>query len=201
MTTNKTSRKFMTTPTNGRVRIATVKKTGARYIVQQCEFKQGDLRAGIVHCWGEVAEVRGTETQHHARARVFSVHDVELTLEHKTHALCVELLKQGARVLDDVVAMRGRGSFSLMGRIAGSGERSAPKRREDEVAAELAQAAERARAMAAAKLADAKWIVGEDPNRVPSGTLGVMVHALRELADLLNEAQSKSEQARDYRNK
>jgi hypothetical protein len=54
-------------------RIATVKATGRRYIIQQIDF-----RAGKVHCWGEVVQTHERKGTRHEGAKAFILSAVDI---------------------------------------------------------------------------------------------------------------------------
>jgi hypothetical protein len=73
------------------IRIATVKATGKRYVVQQVIFA-GDKSK--VLCWGEVAGHNGARTTHDAEGKKFLLSAVEIAEVEKTPALCAALFQQ-----------------------------------------------------------------------------------------------------------
>jgi hypothetical protein len=70
------------------IRIATVKSTGRRYIVQQLCF-----RTNRVHCAGEVVRVHNLQTTHSA-SHAFAMGDVVVSETTKTQDLVLELFEQ-----------------------------------------------------------------------------------------------------------
>lgn len=93
------------------IRIATVKATGVRYIVQQLSIpKPGEV--GRVHCWGEVVAHRGGETRHSGN-KTFLADAVTVTEVAKTHALVEGLFQQhiaGLRSKGNVVTSNRKGT-------------------------------------------------------------------------------------------
>lgn len=86
-------------------RIATVTKTGERFIVQQI-----NLAAGIVHCWGEVTRAEGLKSHHAASVRYMRSH-VTIQEVEKTAELLQDLFMQRIRRLQregHVFEIRGR---------------------------------------------------------------------------------------------
>ncbi len=79
-------------------RIATVKATGDRYIVQQL-----DMRTGKVHCWGELTAYRGLSTKH-GPSITFDRADVDVAESMWTQVLVNVLFAQAQRNAD---AMHG----------------------------------------------------------------------------------------------
>ena len=74
---------------NRLIRVATVKASGKKYIVQFIDF-----RANKVVCWGEVATFRGLGTRHEG-TKAFLLEFVEIAPEApKTDALVTELMNQ-----------------------------------------------------------------------------------------------------------
>lgn len=70
-------------------RIATVKATGKRYIVQFIDF-----RANKVVCWGELTSHRGLSSKHEG-TKAFMLDFVEIAPEApKTEALMAQLFQQ-----------------------------------------------------------------------------------------------------------
>ena len=70
-------------------RIATVKASGKKYIVQFIDF-----RANKVVCWGEVATFRNTGTRHEG-TKAFLLEFVEIGAEEpKTQAMVLALMDQ-----------------------------------------------------------------------------------------------------------
>lgn len=70
-------------------RVATVKATGKKYLVQFIDF-----RANKVVCWGEVVTFRGTGTRHDG-TKAFLLEFVEIGSEEpKTQALVLCLMDQ-----------------------------------------------------------------------------------------------------------
>jgi hypothetical protein len=93
------------TTTNKTWRIATVKATGARYLVQSLDF-----RANQAFCWGEVVWAQGSRTKHEESKR-FALCDVEIAPVDKTPELCAELFEQavaGRQAAGHVLARSGR---------------------------------------------------------------------------------------------
>lgn len=71
------------------MRIATVRATGSRYVVQQVDFK-----TNTVYCWGEVTAVkRGTAATHDA-SKKFPLAEVTLSEVKRTNAFLIELFEQ-----------------------------------------------------------------------------------------------------------
>ncbi|MGD9749435.1 MAG: hypothetical protein AB7W59_00405 [Acidimicrobiia bacterium] len=96
--------------TNKTTRIATVKATGARYIVQSLDFK-----SDLAFCWGEVVWVQGTRTKHEESKR-FPLAEVEIATVERTPALCVELFEQavaGRQAAGHVLARSGRKHINI----------------------------------------------------------------------------------------
>jgi hypothetical protein len=88
-----------------RIRIATERATGARYVVQQVDF-----RAEQVHCWGGVVAARGASTRHNGSLS-FPLAAVALGEVDKTEALALELFREHAERLvaaGDVSKRRNR---------------------------------------------------------------------------------------------
>ena len=75
------------------VRVATVKSTGSRYVVQQADF-----RTNVVHVWGEVTaySVRDDRLREmsHAASLSFPLSDVVLSEVARTPSLAKALLAQ-----------------------------------------------------------------------------------------------------------
>jgi hypothetical protein len=71
------------------IRIAKVKATGARYVVQRLDF--GKAPKALV--WGEVVAMRGTQTKH-AGSKQFALSEVEVVNATKTETLVAELFQQ-----------------------------------------------------------------------------------------------------------
>lgn len=71
-------------------RIATVKATGKKYLVQQVSFGT----PAKVHVWGEVIRSKGLGTTHET-PKAFLLDAVEIAEVPWTHALVAELFKQG----------------------------------------------------------------------------------------------------------
>ena len=69
-------------------RIATVKRTGERFLVQQLV-----LATGMVHCWGDVLSYRGTSPKF-TESRIFRRDDVNITDSVITPPLLSELIHQ-----------------------------------------------------------------------------------------------------------
>ncbi len=75
------------------VRIATVKATNARYIVQSLDF-----RANVARCWGEVVKFSGV-TAKHGESKSFKLDAVEVAMVPRTPELMSDLFEQ---CLDDL---------------------------------------------------------------------------------------------------
>lgn len=74
-----------------KIRIATVKASGDRYVVQQVDF-----RTEKVHVWGEVTSCKNLSMKH-AGSLHFFVHDVTITEVDRTQELVFQLFDQNAR--------------------------------------------------------------------------------------------------------
>lgn len=87
------------------VRIATVKATGQRFLVQQLS-----LDTGRAHCWGHVTSFKGRSTKHTA-SKHFVLDTVEVTEAPMTEGLAAELFEQyiGALSTAGWVLSRTRG--------------------------------------------------------------------------------------------
>lgn len=95
-------------------RIATVKATGKKYIVQFIDF-----RANKVVCWGEVELRTGLRTKHGPN-KAFLLEAVEIKEEPKTEALVQALVDQfltglteEGHVVDVRVSRRGNISYKI----------------------------------------------------------------------------------------
>lgn len=87
------------------VRIAVLKDSGKRYIVQQIEMvfrPDGELNTDRtkVHCWGEVQRVKGLATKH-AESKSFGYDQVTVTEVQKTSELLLQLFEQTVQDLRD----------------------------------------------------------------------------------------------------
>lgn len=78
----------MTKPAAKPARIATVRSTGSRYVVQAVDFAKN-----VVHCWGEVRSHKGASTAHDGVLK-FALADVELAMVPATEQLASELFAQ-----------------------------------------------------------------------------------------------------------
>lgn len=88
------------------IRLATVKATGKRFIVQQINFK-----TDRVHCWGSVSWVGDRASTRHQASKVFDLDDVSLASVTQTSSLVVELFKEYFEELEAanfVVAVTGK---------------------------------------------------------------------------------------------
>lgn len=75
------------------VRIAKVKSTGQRYVVQQLDF-----RADVAHCWGEVTVVDSRKGTKHEGSVQFPLTSVEVSKDQPmTQALMDELFAQAVK--------------------------------------------------------------------------------------------------------
>lgn len=79
------------------IRIATVKATGERYVVQQIDF-----RSNKVHCWGELISFSGERggsafRKTHAGSKAFLADAVTVTEVEQSEALVKELFAQAKR--------------------------------------------------------------------------------------------------------
>jgi hypothetical protein len=101
------------------IRIATVRATGLRYIVQRIDF-----RDQVAFCRGEVVACQGVRTQHGPDVQL-KLADVAVTSTMKTEELADALFEQGARAA--VAALRpgcvlvvsaGRGDSEQVARTA-----------------------------------------------------------------------------------
>jgi hypothetical protein len=77
------------TTTNNTVRVATVKATGEKFIVNALDFK-----ANVARCWGQVVACAGARTTHEAGGPVFALADVSVETLPRTNALAVALFQQ-----------------------------------------------------------------------------------------------------------
>jgi hypothetical protein len=79
-----------------KVRIATVKQTGRKYLVQQIDFQAKP--EPIVRCWGEVESAKATSngggSSRHGESKAFVKSAVEITEVEKTWDLIDELWQQ-----------------------------------------------------------------------------------------------------------
>lgn len=71
-------------------RLATTKRDGKRYIVQQ-----RDLRTGLVHCWGELVGYRGRERKHDGSVS-FDFDSVHVEDVDLSKGLLADLFEQAA---------------------------------------------------------------------------------------------------------
>lgn len=78
------------------VRVATVKATGSRYVVQQVDF-----RAEKVHCWGEVMFASSTKGTKHEGAKFFLLNEVDINEVPFDQKLKDELFEQSAKAHPD----------------------------------------------------------------------------------------------------
>lgn len=76
------------------IRIATVRATGDRYIVQRLTIPT--TGPALVHCWGEVMRYTGLKTQHGV-SRTFTAAEVDVVDAAKTPALLASLFDQAVR--------------------------------------------------------------------------------------------------------
>lgn len=75
------------------VRIAKVKATGQRYIVQQLDF-----RSDQAHCWGEVLVADSRKGLRHEGSKSFGLNQVEISKDTLlTQALMDELFEQSVQ--------------------------------------------------------------------------------------------------------
>lgn len=79
---------------NNEIRIATVKATGCRYIIQRVDFD-----VDRVHTWGEVTRFSRTSSRHGA-SKSFALADVTVADAVKTEALVYAL---GTQALDNMM--------------------------------------------------------------------------------------------------
>lgn len=77
------------------VRLARVKATGKRYVVQQISFGEAE---STVHCWGDVVSFKGLSAKHEAAVK-FPLSEVEILKERRTAGLLRELVSQHIRSL------------------------------------------------------------------------------------------------------
>jgi hypothetical protein len=78
--------------TSNTVRIATVKATGERFVVNSLDFK-----ANTARCWGQVVACAGARTTHEAGGPVFALSDVSVESVARTNALAIKLFEQTMR--------------------------------------------------------------------------------------------------------
>jgi hypothetical protein len=79
-----------------KVRIATVKATGKRYIVQRLYLPTQSNEVAKVFCWGDVVAVQGTSLKH-SEAHTFVRDAVDVVEVDRTRELCEELFDQAMR--------------------------------------------------------------------------------------------------------
>lgn len=96
-----------------RDRIATVRKTGKRYLVQQVRFddRREEGVADRVYCWGEVVEVRGLRRTHRAGGPIFFLSDVDVAEVVVDELLLQDLFEQtlaGEREAGATITAKGR---------------------------------------------------------------------------------------------
>lgn len=91
-------------------RIATVKATGLRYVVQSLDF-----RANVAFCWGEVVWAQGGRWKHEESKR-FPLAEVEIATVTRTAELGAELFEQavqGRRNAGHVLGRSGRKNITI----------------------------------------------------------------------------------------
>jgi len=81
-----------------KVRLATVKETGERYLVMRLHLPRDPADPAKVYCWGEVAKTKGRRTTH-GPARLFLRDEVEVVEVEKTDELMHRLWMQYIRKL------------------------------------------------------------------------------------------------------
>jgi len=86
---------MMATKETKKVRIATCNSTGSRYLVQQMTIGKTPVE-DRVHCWGEVASVKGLSSRHEA-SKSFPRTAVTVTEVDKTFSLLEGLWHQNLR--------------------------------------------------------------------------------------------------------
>lgn len=78
------------------IRLATVKATGKRYVVQQMDLRRA---TPVVHCWGEVSSFRLPGTTKHRGSKTFILEAVDVTEVERTAELLTALWHQGLEAL------------------------------------------------------------------------------------------------------
>jgi len=78
-------------------RVATVKATGRRYIVQRL-YLPTDGQPSKCFCWGELTSYRGLDSKHET-SKVFLLEEVSVALTPKTIGLMEELFLQNIEAL------------------------------------------------------------------------------------------------------
>lgn len=81
---------------NNTTRIATVKATGMKYLVQRLYIPTQTNEVAKVYCWGECVGTRGAATRHE-ESKIFTREAVEIAEVQKTEALANELFNQALR--------------------------------------------------------------------------------------------------------
>lgn len=81
-----------------KTRIATVKATGKRYVVQSLELPKDPRHAKKAHCWGEVVSYKGGSAKH-GESKHFLLDAVDITEVERTPALLRALWDQGIESL------------------------------------------------------------------------------------------------------
>ena len=74
------------------IRVATVKATGKRFVVQQLEFSKNPK----AHCWGNLVEYKGLSSKHDPSIS-FDLKDVEISEVPRTIQLLDALFQQTAQ--------------------------------------------------------------------------------------------------------
>lgn len=93
-----------------KVRIATVKATGLRYIVSRMYFPKNPNEKAKAYCWGEVVAYRGTQAKHE-KSKIFIAEAVDVVEVERTEALMLELFEQNVslrRKAGHIIERRGR---------------------------------------------------------------------------------------------
>jgi len=83
-----------------RVRIATVKATGKKYMVLSMRFPKTE-EAPTVTCWGDVYQVNGLKTRHQGHCKIFLKEEVDVVEVPRTKDVLRRLLRQYLRELKD----------------------------------------------------------------------------------------------------